>query len=281
MRLALLALGLPALCAAQGPARSASFVAPDGVRLRYLEQGSGPPLVLIHGFALSAEMNWVGPGALDSLAAAFRVIAPDLRGHGQSDKPHDPAAYGTRLVDDVIALLDHLGVARAHVAGYSLGGSIALRLATSHPDRVLSAVLGGSGWTPPGRAPPPFVAQWLAGLDGAARDGGPVSDAFARPDWPPLPPPVRAALDRNDPAALAAALRSVGGLAVPAPAVRAITLPVHAVVGERDEPARADVEALTKLLPRVTVTVIAGADHPSAMADPRLAAAVRRFVGAH
>ncbi len=272
--LALLAV-LPGTAQAQR-FRVDSFVTGDGVRVRYLVQGAGTPLVLIHGFALSAELNWVAPGAMDSLATRFRVIAPDLRGHGGSGKPHHPSSYGSRLVDDVVALLDHLQIGRAHVAGYSLGGTIALRFAASHPDRVIAAVLGGAGWPPPGTPPPPFLALWLERLDAAAREGTSVADALWRPDMAALPPVIRAALDRNDAAAIAAALRSVAALAVPEAEVRALRTPVHAVVGERD-PVRAVVDALQRVLPSLTVTVLAGADHAGAMADPRLAAAIRAF----
>lgn len=272
----LLAAALPAAAQAPRP-RDASFVTPDSVRIRYLSHGSGAPLVLIHGFALSAEINWVGPGALDSLAARYHVIVPDLRGHGGSDKPHATAAYGTRWVHDVAALLDHLGVRRAHVAGYSLGATIALHFAATYPERVRSAVLGGGGWQPPGTPPPPFLGAWLEGLDRVARDGGSVTDALWRPDMAAIPPPLRAALDRNDAAALAAALRSVAALGLSEEQVRAIRAPLHAVVGEHD-PVAAAVAALRDVLPAVTVTVIPGADHGAAMADPRLATAIRAFV---
>ena len=276
--LVLMAALLPA---AQAPRdRSESFVAPDGVRIRYLVQGSGTPLVLLHGFALSGELNWVAPGALDSLAGSFTVIVPDLRGHGQSEKPHDASAYGTRFEDDVLALLDHLRIPRAHVAGYSLGAVIALRLAVAHPDRVSSAVLGGGGWQPPDVPRPPFFEWWREGLIRAARGEISVSDALQREDMPAIPAPVRAALDRNDPAALGAALGTLAALGLPEVDVQAVKVPLHAVVGEKD-PARRVVDRLGRLLPTLTVTTIPGADHAAAMAHPGLAAAIRDFARTH
>ena len=271
-----LAVLLPATGLAQRH-RSQQFVTPDSVRLHYLEQGSGTVLVLLHGFALSAELNWAGPGAMDSLAGRFHVIALDLRGHGASDKLYDPAAYGTHFVDDVVALLDHLGVRRAHIAGYSLGATLALRLAALHPDRVISVVLGGGGWQPPGAPPPPVLGQWLANLDRAARGEMTVSDALQRPDASPISPAVKAGLDRSDPRALAAALRSLRTLAVPEADVRAVRLPVRAVVGEQDR-ARAVVDMLGQLIRDFAVVIIPGADHASAMSHPRLAGAISDFL---
>jgi len=86
------------------------------------------------------------PGTIDALAKDHQVIALDLPGYGQSDKPVEPEAYGLRWVDDVILLLDHLEIQKAHIVGYSMGGMVALKLISEHPDRVLSGTLGGMGW---------------------------------------------------------------------------------------------------------------------------------------
>lgn len=278
---AVAAMGWPGVAPAQRQAPSFHFEAPDGVRIHYLMKGSGPPLVLLHGFALSAGLNWVGPGALDSLATAFTVIVPDLRGHGASGKPHDPAAYGARFVEDVVRLLDHLQVPKAHVAGYSMGGAITLKLATSYPDRVRSAVLGGAGWSAPDSAPPAFLLEWVAKLDRAATERTSVALALQRPEWPPLPQEVRIALDRNDAAALVAVLRGGAGLAVTEADVRALKVPVLAVLGELDVEVRHQVDALVRVRPDVQVSRIPGADHVVAMSHPSLVAAIRAFARAH
>ena len=78
--------------------------------------------------------NWKLPRVFQKLSKRYRVIALDNRGHGKSDKPYDPAQYGLELVDDVVRLMDHLGIAKAHVVGYSLGGFITLKLALRHPE---------------------------------------------------------------------------------------------------------------------------------------------------
>lgn len=279
-----LVLALGAALAVPGAAQSAPSgrtLDSDGVRMRYVVRGAGPPVLLVHGFAVSAQANWAAPGILDSLASRFRVIAPDLRGHGASDKPLRPGDYGLRLVEDLVRLLDHLAVERVHVVGYSMGAAIALRLLTLHPDRVASAVLGGGGWRPPEAGPPPVLLEWLPRLDRAARGEMTVSEAMAGPLGIEWAPEVRAALDRNDPAALAAVLRGGAGLAVTEAELRANRVPVLAVFGERDELVRADVERMAGLLAHSAVGSIPGADHFSVLGDPRFPLAILRFLDAN
>ena len=119
------------------------------VEVAYLDEGerSASPIVLVHGFASSKEVNWVYPGWLTTLTGAGRrVIALDDRGHGKSSKLYDPAAYHTDLMaNDVRALLDHLGIERADCMGYSMGARICAFLALKHADRVRALVLGGLG----------------------------------------------------------------------------------------------------------------------------------------
>src|ERR1700685_3793967 len=119
----------------------------DGVEIAFLDEGEGEPIALVHGFASNKEVNWVSPGWVSTLTAAGRrVIALDNRGHGASGKLYDPAAYHSAVMaEDVRALLDHLGLPRADVMGYSMGARITAFLALEHPDRVHSAVLGGLG----------------------------------------------------------------------------------------------------------------------------------------
>src|SRR5690606_4329178 len=117
------------------------------LELAFLDEGDGEPIVLIHGFASNKEANWVQPGWVSTLTAAGRrVIALDDRGHGRSGKLYDPADYHTsRMADDVRALLDHLGLERADIMGYSMGARITAFLALEQPGRVRSAILGGLG----------------------------------------------------------------------------------------------------------------------------------------
>jgi pimeloyl-ACP methyl ester carboxylesterase len=122
-----------------------TFTASDGVKIHYLEAGKGSPVVLIHGFSGSAEGNWFSNGVAEALAKNHRVVAIDCRGHGKSEKPHDPARYGPRMAKDVLEMMDHLKIDKAHVHGYSMGGGIVSQLLAAAPQRFITAAYGGSG----------------------------------------------------------------------------------------------------------------------------------------
>lgn len=121
---------------ARGAANEKGILNSDGTRVYYMVQGAGEPVVLIHGYGVTASINWKLPGILPALARNYRVVALDVRGHGRSDKPHDPAEYGVNMADDVLRMLDHLNIETAHVIGYSMGGFILLKLAVEHPERI-------------------------------------------------------------------------------------------------------------------------------------------------
>ncbi|MFQ5933965.1 MAG: alpha/beta fold hydrolase [Dehalococcoidia bacterium] len=115
----------------------------QGIRIHYHVEGAGPPLVLQHGITSSIE-RWRDCGYVDALRSDYRLILIDARGHGTSDKPHDPPAYDMKLMaGDVIAVLDDLNVDKAHYWGYSMGGIIAFRLAEYAPRRFPSLIIGG------------------------------------------------------------------------------------------------------------------------------------------
>ena len=117
------------------------------VEIAYLDEGAGEPIVQVHGFASTKEVNWVNPGWVKTLTGAGRrAIALDNRGHGASSKLYNPADYQMALMaDDVRALLDHLRIERADVMGYSMGARITAFLSVNHPARLRSAILGGLG----------------------------------------------------------------------------------------------------------------------------------------
>jgi pimeloyl-ACP methyl ester carboxylesterase len=145
-RRSLLALGAYCL-SPNADAAEERFFDSAGIRIRYIEEGWGEPVVLVHGYTSDAEAQWTRTGVLQALATRYRVIALDARGHGHSGKPHDPAQYGPEMGFDILRLLDYLDITRAHIVGYSMGAHIVAQLVTTHPERFLTATLGGA----PGR----------------------------------------------------------------------------------------------------------------------------------
>ncbi len=123
------------------------FTASDGLTLHYLswDGGTGDPVILLPGYGQWA-FYWFREGGLgQSLVGDYRLFALDLRGHGQSAKPHDPRQYGPQMSRDIVDLMDHLGVQKAHVHGFGLGGALLTRLLASHQHRLITAIYGGSG----------------------------------------------------------------------------------------------------------------------------------------
>src|SRR5487761_320431 len=147
----------------------------DGIRLHYEVHGpgDGSAIVLVHGFASDYQLNWVGTRWQETLTTAgFRVVGLDCRGHGSSDKPHDPAAYALEtMAADVRRLLDHLEIETANYLGYSMGGKIGVQAMLDFPKRLERVVLGGVGWGGPFRAAPQIAK---------AMRGGPIESPVAQ-----------------------------------------------------------------------------------------------------
>lgn len=227
----------------------------DDVEIAYLDEGEGEPIVLIHGFASNAAVNWVQPGWLTTLKGR-RVIALDNRGHGASTKLYDPAAYHTAIMaSDVSALLDHLGLGRADVMGYSMGARIAAFLALQNPQRVRSAIFGGLGsHLIDGIGVPAGVAEALEASSAAA-----VSDPQTRLFR------VFAEQTKSDLRALAACLRG-SRQRLTREEVAAIRIPVLVALGTLDTIGGSAAE-LANLLPAGEALEIPGRDHMTAVGD--------------
>jgi pimeloyl-ACP methyl ester carboxylesterase len=279
-----LLLPVPAWSAADAPPQDLHFDS-NGVKIRYTVQGEGEPVVLVHGFTASAEANWGEPGIIADLAKDFRVIAIDARGHGKSGKPHDPAAYGVNMMEDVIRLMDHLGILKAHIAGYSMGGGITLQAVTAYPDRFYCAILGGSGWIPPG-SPFEGMMNVLAESLEQGKGLGPLIMALNPAGQPPPTAEQIAAINarllaENDALALAAVIRgNKTNRAVTAEMLKANRVPMLAVVGDID-PIKAAVDGMKTVASQLEVAVLPGKDHLTAVADPQLAAKMHEFLLRH
>jgi pimeloyl-ACP methyl ester carboxylesterase len=252
-----------------------------GVPIRFIEDGAGEAVVLVHGYTSTAEDQWVRSGLFPMLAERFRAVAMDARGHGGSGKPHDPAAYGPEMGLDIVRLLDHLGVERAHVVGYSMGSHIVAQLLIARPERFLSATLGGAvgrlGWTE--------ADQRRVDVEAAEMDEGSLRTQTVRL-WPrDQPPPTekqireRSArlLAGKDPRALAAVRRSNPAQVIALERLAVTTVPVLGVVGG-DDPYLRDFERLRAAMPGLRLAVVEGASHDEAPNRPEFARALLDFL---
>ena len=235
MKTALIKVVCASLMFARASAGRADDFDSAGTRIHYTVTGQGEPVILIHGLYSSAKMNWEMPGITAELAKRYRVIALDCRGHGLSDKPEEEGKYGPEMAQDVVRLMDHLKISKAHVVGYSMGGMITMKLLTMHPDRVSSAVLGGMGWL---KTDSPLQRFWEV-AKGRGKQRVPV-----------------------------ACLHGFSELAVTEHEVKAVKVPVTIVVGDRDPCRRMYVEPLRRIRPDWPEHVIAGAGHLNCVAKP-------------
>jgi pimeloyl-ACP methyl ester carboxylesterase len=238
------------------------------VEIAFSDDGEGAPILLVHGFASTKNVNWVYPGWVSELKKnGRRVVAIDLRGHGDSGKLYQPAQYSVEiLAGDVIALMDHLKIERADIMGYSLGSRITAVLARSQPRRLRSAILGGIG----------------IGLIEGGGPGENVAEALEAPSLDDVTDPVgrtfRAFADqtRSDRRALAACLRGSRRLMTEQEAAE-IAVPVLIAVGTADEIA-GSAEALGKIIPGSQVLDIPNRDHMRAVGDRVYKAGVLEFL---
>ncbi len=248
----------------------------DGVRLHYLSIGEGTPVVLVHGYTSSAA-SWVNNGIAALLAQHYRVLVLDARGHGESDKPHDPKAYGAQMAADVIALLDHEGIEQAHLGGYSMGGLLTLKAITMAPDRFLSAVIGGQGWTGNDVGLGEGLTEEIAVALENGRGIEPLIHALNPEGAPPVPEAQIEAMAKfietqNDPLALAAVIRSTAGWLPDRAAIAQNPVPSIAVVGDRDPLISAARNLAGNLANFQRLEVLVGATHGGVVRDPAYAA---------
>jgi len=242
----------------------------DGIDFAYLDEGEGEPIVLVHGFGSTKEINWVGPAWVSTLTrAGRRVIALDNRGHGASGKLYDSAAYDPAVMaTDVAALMDHLSLSRADVMGYSMGGRISTCLALAEPDRVRSLILGGIGiHLVEGAGLPLTIADALRApsLDDVTDPMGRMFRAFADQT-------------KSDREALASCI--VGSRrTLSREEVARLAVPTLIAVGTKDDVAGA-AAPLGALIPGAKVVDIPGRDHMLAVGDKVFKQAVLEFLDA-
>lgn len=284
-----------------------------GTSIYYTVEGKAQadPVILIHGLAAQSDINWRRPGINALLSDDFKVVAFDLRGHGLSGRPHESSAYGVQTVEDITRLMDHLGIAKAHLAGYSLGGFVALKFAVLHPERCISIAVCASGWKnpedpeplrspyrddPEARLPPDvrkhekMMQKALKALNGpqaAAVGRVPVMDLAAATPAGILPERVSFNAVRDyfgdkvvDRVAMRALKDSLGLVAVTRDELKALPMPVVCFMGTRDglKPYATD---LKDAMPQCELVLLDGADHITMVLFGEFQHGLQQFFLAH
>jgi pimeloyl-ACP methyl ester carboxylesterase len=259
----------------------------NGVKIRYVTEGAGEAVVLIHGWMADSSMwgqDKSGNTKLDTTGAdGFQLIALDCRGHGKSDKPHDPEKYGPEMAADVVRLLDHLKIEKAHLIGYSSGAFIAGKVAATHPERVLSVVYGGQA---------PVIVGWKASdfsevdVFAKAVDEGKGLGAYIIEVMPP-PKPIEEFANAianslygdKDVKAFAAAGRGFKNLAVTVEQLAKYKGPILFIHGGNEsEHVKNRVATVRELLGRGEVKIIEGGDHMTTLIKPEFGSSILEFL---
>jgi pimeloyl-ACP methyl ester carboxylesterase len=241
------------------------FTARDGTQLAWREIGEGRPLILIHGYFSNADVNWIRYGHARRIAdEGFRVIMPDLRAHGESEKPHDPALYGPDvLADDAFDLIAHLGLTDYDLAGYSLGGRTVVRMLArgAKPRRAVLSGMGLDGiLDTQGRGG--YFRHVLTNLGSFPRGSSQwMTEAFLKTTG-------------GDPKALLNILETFKDTT--REELASIALPVLVVTGEDDDD-NGSGEALAEAIPGARFQSVPG-NHMSAVVKPELGEAMARFL---
>jgi pimeloyl-ACP methyl ester carboxylesterase len=272
-----MACTVSAVLAARLPDQPADgyFTTSDGIKIHYLELGKkGSWVVLIHGYTGNAQGNWFDNGIAQALAKNHRVVALDNRNHGKSDKP---TLNGVGRAEDTIELMDHLKIEKAHIGGYSMGGSITGQLLASHPERFITAHFGGSGIM---ETDPEWIAKLPKDHEGvnpmeaelsrglrivhAMDNGMSKEEATKLADAPPAARGAGAAGAGRGPAAGGAGRGAAP--ARPALDLAKLNIPIIIINGEFDR-ARSKSARAAREANDVTIVVLPGKQHLSAIVN--------------
>ncbi len=247
-----------------------TWTGPDGTKFHYVEQGKGAPVILIHGLTSSAVSNWFNPGIAQKLARTNRVIALDMRGHG--DTGPSPADSSGTMIQDVVDFMDHLKIPKAHIGGYSMGGATTAGLLKVAPERFITASVMGIGIKE--------TPEWLGK---APTDPAPLRAPAAAPAAPAASSPAGAPASVNlTPRADGAPMGAPRGApdANPEVDLTRINFPVLALNGSNDRPV-SKTHRMWRELKDFTYVVIEGRNHMEACRDPLFGDALVRFITSH
>ena len=277
------------LLLAQSTVAQGMYFDSNGVSIHYIDQGAGVPIVLVHGRGGSLQ-GWIDNGVLPNLTKDYRVIAFDLRGHGLSAKPHTQQQYGKEMALDIVRLMDHLGIDKAHIIGYSLGANIVAQLLVLHPERFITATLGGSA----GRF------RWTTNDDEILeREASETERLGFSPSFDiriALPNTVKATDEEikkrsaaalinpaEDRFAMAAIIRSSRDQIISPEQVAAVKVPTLGIVGSKDI-FLSNLQALKQLRPGLQLVIVENGTHAGegdTRKRPEFIAAIRQFIASN
>lgn len=255
-----------------------------GIKIRYIDTGKGEPVVLLHGGTSNLE-SWIARGVVRQLETEFRVIAFDARGHGKSDKPRDPAAYGRQQALDVVRILDALKIDRAHIAGFSLGGSTVAQLLTLHPERFITAIQIAAAGRSPREANNPRIEVEAAEIEKDCISRSRLmrqAPAGMKPTEDDIRKRMAECIANRsfDQYSTAASLRGYKDQAVTPEQMAAVTVPTLGIVGSLDHTLKA-MRELKALRPAMKLVVLDGISHTGAtgiQGAAQLVPEIRQFI---
>lgn len=232
-----------------------------GVRVHYEVEGNGPPLVLLHGSHQNLEV-WRESGYVEALKNNYQLILIDMRGRGASDKPHNPEAYELKLlVEDIMAVLDDLGVHKSHFLGYSMGGGIGFGIAKYAPERFHSLIIGGAHPYEPNADElaeiDTDIQLWKKGTNAAIA-------AYEKQLGPKLTPKMKARLAAIDPEAIVAMMSSKDLTRSLEDVLPTMRMPCLVYAGEADSYAFLGAKKCVKSMPNATFISLPSLDHTEA-----------------
>lgn len=263
----------------------------NGVKIRYVTEGQGEAVVLIHGWMADSSMwggDIVGNTKLKPIAG-FRLIALDCRGHGKSDKPHDAAKYGVEQANDVVRLLDHLKIEKAHLIGYSSGSFIAGKVVGICPERVISVIYGGQAPVIAGKVKPTDFSEcesFAKAVDEGKGLGSYLIDVMPAGKQKLTLEQANAMAKflygNKDVKAYALAGCSFRELAVSEESLKKCQAPVLFIHGANESAhVKSRVAMVHQLLGRGEVKHVAGGDHMGTLLRPEFGKAIVEFLQAH
>lgn len=257
-----------------------NFFDSDGCKIHYTIEGNGPFLILIHGYAVNADINWRWNGIIRKLRKHFTTIALDLRGHGLSEKPTKPGSYGIEMAKDVIRLMDHLKIDKAYIMGYSMGGFITLKLVTMYPERIIKAVVGGAGYEKPNEDNIKILMELVKSLD-SGKGYAPLINAL-EPDRKEPPFWKLKIIDfglnmLSEPQAMANVMKQFPEMEVTEEQLKNNQVPILAIVGTND-PLKVGTVAMEKYLNNARYVYLEGKDHATAIMGPKFYKPVLEFL---